>query len=1393
MFTGNTRNPRDEEEDYTAGDQYVFNTSIFDNDSTIFQKEAFKRGVPSISLISVRNQSEEVIEYRTIVDIVTEMSGSDKSVFDIYEYVRKNSNMDIKIFVYYYIHRKYEKYRPLNEYATKKRRNEEKIIIMSRAKDIESFFEKSDEYKKYRGNLDTIQNVEIELMNTEKLINMVYMDDQRTIKSIFDIQGKMEKYYSKSFFLKSVVEVISVLTIFNPTKLDGAEFDTSDGYKIFESFTASIYTPKIRYVNHNGVSLTKVLGMDSRVNPDIDSIDYRHFENGMPKIIRENTIYITIWMGDAENQNPDEFFTSKADLFTVAIYDLKTNSLKIPIKNKIEGKITNGRENVPDRLRMAFVDMIIPDGNERSLKCAYNLIPVYQRKSLSIIDRENVKIDFKPKAPFEIVNYLIHTLCLLDDTFFRNIYIEESITPSALKRRLDFHYRPMFSDALESFRKVKTRFISNSATVSFALRNKVAVDSTNFRMMYDEKYQIPDNSTLTLNQGYRYLKVSVSNASTIREVERFMEVLETLMMIYHEEYSRKELIWSTASGNQSSPYNSGIGIVDTLYQKSQSATIRLREISRKISEYKDENQRRGMMKPRKERAQNLLSRSPSVFGGSYLASCRADRQPLIYPTYDEAVKWIDRARDEKDDEDFTRSILEFPAPPEDPMFYFVCPNDDHQFPGVIKNNTGHNVEKFPFLPCCFSRDQSKSDYTNYSRYYLKSIVPEKMVDKFVRSGDLLRNGDKSEVPTLVENTIGLFFESDIILYKFGVAISPNSLIHCVLMAIDHEEYTEEDEEGREEMTRDLRKKFARFYDMNLVKQELYDYDDSLIRQKLLDVDAYFDSKIFFRFLEEEYHINIVVIYTPEKYKIDNVDFEIPRHNEFHVRRINRNWKTVILFKHWGNVSDNAKYPNYEIIGATDTKIDERRNKKKDVEAIFLFNEEVSNMVADMVKLSNRKLSIFPDLDGKSITTHLDVYEESGLYEIAKVSGVKQLIDFNGKRQAVTIRHKKYGEFTIFHPPDVPLNLPIGMEEKSIRYKDLKKIFDYKPSSFSLDEEGNVVGAWYSIYEIPNLLYVRISGKVIRVTIPPGPPDPLAKAKTDNFKISHIVRLKKMKEQVNIIKQLVLLAYQVYVKTTENPDINNFIRKRFRVDTNYDPSRDSSSYYNFSKMAYTLREFQNLADVMKFIRSSSKNFAVVEKKAIVFNFYTQKFHDGIVFYLKNQSKVVAARKLPPAMTIEREFLSVDAFSKKPSTEIFVSDSDYIDWVIERMRKYNPFDISQKITLNVSLSMKPYMYQSMDGNVFIIQNTKSGTLDSALNVSNVWIENRINIGPNKDVTLMERPGYLVFGISIENKLIPISDKRHKAKVFSIVVYYGPSVESMEDENVGYRFGAVLPITF
>jgi hypothetical protein len=285
--------------------------------------------------------------------------------------------------------------------------------------------------------------------------------------------------------------------------------------------------------------------------------------------------------------------------------------------------------------------------------------------------------------------------------------------------------------------------------------------------------------------------------------------------------------------------------------------------------------------------------------------------------------------------------------------------------------------------------------------------------------------DKSSSTYKEPSIISLLFPK-IKVFRFGVPISKNSILHAMCIALRNEDYFKS--KNREDFISNLRVQISETINPETCKQELYDYTNEEIKEMLKNYEI-FDTRYFYRAIEEFFNVNLFILtyypsYMYDRDRITNYiitlttssatklySFEIPRHKLFYTRKIRKDRDTVVIFKHIGTSADSLKIPHCELIAHID--------EKDSLKLIFSKNEKkiLSNLYEIFIlSLNVYRWNLIHGLTMHPVETISDEFLDALEPEIKY-----QIIDKIGKKRGYVLKDN----LTILFSPLSPDNRSSG--------------------------------------------------------------------------------------------------------------------------------------------------------------------------------------------------------------------------------------------------------------------------------------------------------------------------------------------------------------------------------
>ena len=1160
--------------------------------------------------------------------------------------------------------------------------------------------------------------------------------DMRRLETIKAIQQRLTQVDLQPKIILSPISVNSTIMSFAPT-IDGRMVAPEDGLDIFNRAVVSRYVPFIRYNDKYGKAVFRVYTGGKIENEPNYSVIVIPSTDATAK----NTIYMTLWLGDPNNDNTAELHDAPRESFFTVVYHLDSNYLTVesPVGTDPKKGLIRDERIAYQRTQNALPSLVFGTGKEIKVRGEFNIWGM---------EGDN-KGEFKDMT-FDETPFL--DMILIDPVMNVYLYVEENIKPFALKKRLDVHYRSIFTDMGEGKTGTDQAYIANSASVSITLTQRTTTTDEVVEIM-DPVTKRPFQARLPV--GSNYVHVNISQAESRAIVNDFIPIFRLLMRYYVDNQEPIMAVY-----NAILPELAALGpLLAQRKRRVITTEPTILELTKKTTVNRRVN----------AKIKRLQEQAPELFVLNYARRCQCPLQPIIVDDA-EMEAWKQRRVGPTLQE---RQIMPFPK--DNLRWNFVCPDDANPYPGVKLNHDLPNRDRFPYVPCCFKKDQMSPGVNSHYRNYIEDKAPDRRVgakaEKKISTRKILVPDKVAFLPRAVENIVKRYSDEYVDMVRYGIIYTPNSLLHCVCIAIDDPTYlAQATDELKETYVTRIRQHMLATIRPSLLKQELYDYTDEEIMNLFRDNSKFLDPALFYRAVEETFNINIYV-FAPPPPSGDETELgamDVPRFKIFHARPLRLHRPTMVIMKTRGSESDALEYPQCELIVDYD---------KDNYQIMKLFGPEMTEVCHGALQ-DTIKTMTWTVLPNNTFEVHSNIYYYIDHLSLFQVPAVSQFIDNNGKMRALTLNLGNGQLMTVATIPSQPENLPISNDIQRIDLQTATRIFG-DPTGVTRNNNGIVDGLWFQIMDITFGEYVPIIPTAGFDDKPLGPPNPVV-----STGVSVTARLSKLRRTLIIITQLMRWLYEL-ARSKQNIDPSTFASQFMVMDQA--PFVDSSNYYNLINIPRRLPNVETIQEAIRIMEPLAPT--LFNQGRIVM--YSPTFADRIVKMLRDYSNLRFGMPPEHIQFLDNFYETESDFQELPNSKIFLNEKDLTAWMLSLKSSQNYsryFNIRRKIEIAMGFSPDPYMYQDNDGKIYIVQNVVGGNKAKAMAVAQTWYQHRVNIGAEPS-PLDIVPIHMIYGISPASTLIPIEDQTHGADVFLKLVYYGSQVEKAAGKEG--RYAAMLEI--
>lgn len=909
-----------------------------------------------------------------------------------------------------------------------------------------------------------------------------------------------------------------------------------------------------------------------------------------------------------------------------------------------------------------------------------------------------------------------------DELFGSVIFFNEKTSPYGQRKKLYFNYREFTETEIQ-----EGGHMISSSSLRFQLEQKYEGATNNYET---------NSGNITLRQGDPLVTVQITNSRSEEIINRFADLFSRLMADYIIPVDG-EISLRDATRNE---YKIFFGDdLDILYPKNQITTrgrVEIKTGTRKI--------------------QQLKSSAADIFASGYARSCSpvARQVTIVSPEEADDIRNDNRMTITEDGQYRNNQVLEFP-PSNNPTYdgvpqfterrdklHFICTDPNFPYPGLIMNKPNSEVwDKTKVQPCCFGTDQMGDNQSLYGMVYNQGVIPSirrSVTSRHVLTTDKIARMDGlGEIDPLVNDLLShLEPNTTPKFHRLGVPFDNNSLIHCVLRAIDDPGYLNfygdlnEVQQARIEYVDQIRSQILpKKVFPGLLKQEMWDNTDEEILAALSNNKIFLDPALFYRAIEEVFNVNIFVFKIPTQRRGENSEqayLSIPRSKIFYAK-VPKSRHCVLIAQHRGSESDALSHDHCELIV---------ENSGSDL--ITLFGDNINTLMNSIMSQTINTLewsftSGNPSVGGGELTARniigkfdpMVIFNRSSRFRITG-----QIIDNYGKLRGVNI-----GNLQVVFPPSQPLNVPTTVietdPEKRIDYATAVKIFG-QPNSANADE-----GLWYRFLDFENGMYVPIRPTQMLSNLPKGPPNPLLASGHNETK-----RINKLITTAATLKKIIQLLYTLEIDSYPlNRGLRNISVDRFldRYSTVAVRNEDTAEIYKLENLPPRLPA--NLNQALQVLEAQVPTFV----RGGRIQFFSEKFKNQMSFMLKQLGIKPTNFLLRTSYTDEKDFRPI------PFTRTFFGIQNLDEWI--KSFQEQSITIRNQITDVEKLMTNPYLVIDSVERIFMIQNVNGGGIDRASNVAYTWNTQKINVGFDS-TNEMSLP-YLLYSTDPVQRLVPLSD--------------------------------------
>ena len=658
------------------------------------------------------------------------------------------------------------------------------------------------------------------------------------------------------------------------------------------------------------------------------------------------------------------------------------------------------------------------------------------------------------------------------------------------------------------------------------------------------------------------------------------------------------------------------------------------------------------------------------------------------------------------------------------QLYYTCENDKkykyliyknpdpYHYIGLVKNKKLSNVDSYPYVPCCFKRNQLGSrKYTTYFEGKTSKSTDNKQ-QLLLKTNKILTYGKSGKLPLNLDKLFNVFYASK--QYKYvrkGLYRTKHSFLNCILEAMSDITSYDFNAEECESFLIDTRTKLATLKNVSLCKQELYDKTSVEILTMLQNTDEYLNPRFFLHLLEDYYKCNIFLFSDS-----NNGSFILPRYVESYYK-FNNTYPSVFVYEN----TNTSSYPQCELI--IKYSITDETN-------IFLqFNLKIAKQIQSIFT----KMIQSYTLKTKIVTVDFQIPSDFKL--------VSQFIDLCGKTRVL---HYKYNQSTFSFITN-PIQ-PLRIKEQTtftyfpIKYKTIKKILHKFsiPILYQTILHNQTIELHILIGNINITIPIIASKQLSTIPILPSDVHYTHLYNINTSSSSMLTLYSTNKHLASYLTEYTFWLFSSYlhtnhIKIVTDKIILDFVRQNYIILPDYVYDKI------YMKFSLTSSFFQD----NKIIVHSSEIL-----KRLIYCIQLSLYNDQqtLLNYYKHTY-------------ITNYFLDVTDFISYP-TQIILNGSSAVEYYIDT--------IHPLLTNKITFTTDPYFFKNslIDNHIYLAQNTSS--LNQAFTILKNWYTKKYNIGldtPN----ILTNYSFSLYSYTNETTIVKYSIIGKKSTfIFKIIGY-------------------------
>ena len=450
-----------------------------------------------------------------------------------------------------------------------------------------------------------------------------------------------------------------------------------------------------------------------------------------------------------------------------------------------------------------------PEMNKTLIKLSLTATVSKQKEDIKNITVQNILNIFMSKSNLSVIDFV--------DTKIKGLFyyphksLNKFILSDLIMNKKLFSKFLFVDESVKASKKTESLYIHFNSTKTGEVTANIA---EKYSFKGDPNLRGKDIINLFPYKSY-YLRIKITSINSVESVALFQEIMTKILKLYEDNY-------------------------DDVFDFYKSY----------IPSFGEKEEPNIIIKPPK-----LKDLAPEVFINGYPPTC--PHQPTI----------IDDS-EVKEAESEGKQVMRYPKESDASENFqsrnYICNHDTAIYTGLRSNPLSNN-EIVPYLPCCYEKNHSEIQGSEYRQYFFGDEPKNKFKfqQELIITNKFVGRDTFGTLPEALDRIFNIINNDRKYMYvRMGVTDSKSSFLECVLQGLYEQTgiLKHKSDKNRINFLRQYRKQLVNNPFLNICRQEMFDHNIEQIKDKVKDETQYFEPRLFVSLLEKIYKCNIYIFF-----------------------------------------------------------------------------------------------------------------------------------------------------------------------------------------------------------------------------------------------------------------------------------------------------------------------------------------------------------------------------------------------------------------------------------------------------------------------------------------------------------------------------------------------------